>query len=228
MKKGFTLAEVLITLAIIGVVAALTIPTVMAKYNQKAQYTQFMKVYNTISNVFSLASAESSPMTWNYDSTDMNEFFDSHIAPYLKIASRGNVEDYFGTAQVKTLAGGDHVFSFSGLCGMLSCSDAVTTQDGASLIVAHASSLDKGNHEYAQIIFDTNGSKNPNMFGRDQFMMELGYNTEGSVKKPYFGILIGTDDDSFCNPNGESVIGNGIPQGIGCPAKLLKEGKMNY
>ena len=35
MKKGFTLAEVLITLAIIGVVAALTVPTVVHKYQQK-------------------------------------------------------------------------------------------------------------------------------------------------------------------------------------------------
>ena len=32
MKKGFTLAEVLITLGIIGVVAAMTIPTLIANY----------------------------------------------------------------------------------------------------------------------------------------------------------------------------------------------------
>ncbi len=34
MKKAFTLAEVLITLAIIGVVAALTIPTVVRNYQE--------------------------------------------------------------------------------------------------------------------------------------------------------------------------------------------------
>ena len=62
-KFGFTLAEVLITLAIIGIVAALTIPTVVANYNKHAQYTAFMKMYNTLSNAFSLASAESSPNT---------------------------------------------------------------------------------------------------------------------------------------------------------------------
>ena len=45
MKKiGFTLAEVLITLAIIGIVAALTIPTLVQNYQERA--------WNTASQVF--------------------------------------------------------------------------------------------------------------------------------------------------------------------------------
>ena len=43
-KKGFTLAEVLITLAIIGIVAALTIPTLVQNYQERA--------WNTASQVF--------------------------------------------------------------------------------------------------------------------------------------------------------------------------------
>ena len=35
MKKGFTLAEVLITLGIIGVVAALTLPSLITNYRKK-------------------------------------------------------------------------------------------------------------------------------------------------------------------------------------------------
>ena len=35
MKKAFTLAEVLITLAIIGIVAAITIPTLVKNYKKK-------------------------------------------------------------------------------------------------------------------------------------------------------------------------------------------------
>lgn len=34
-KKGFTLAEVLITLGIIGVVAALTMPSIIANYQKR-------------------------------------------------------------------------------------------------------------------------------------------------------------------------------------------------
>ena len=43
-SKGFTLAEVLITLAIIGIVAALTIPTLVQNYQERA--------WNTASQVF--------------------------------------------------------------------------------------------------------------------------------------------------------------------------------
>ena len=52
MKKAFTLAEVLITLAIIGVVAALTIPTLVVNYQKKVTMTKLKKEYNYINNAF--------------------------------------------------------------------------------------------------------------------------------------------------------------------------------
>ena len=47
MKKfyAFTLAEVLITLGIIGVVAAMTMPTVIKNYQKKQDATQMRKTY---------------------------------------------------------------------------------------------------------------------------------------------------------------------------------------
>ena len=47
--KGFTLAEVLVTLGIIGVVSAMTVPTLMQNYQRKSYVTQLHKVYNEIS-----------------------------------------------------------------------------------------------------------------------------------------------------------------------------------
>ena len=47
-KCAFTLAEVLITLGLIGVVAAMTIPTVVAKYQHKVLETQFKKAYSIL------------------------------------------------------------------------------------------------------------------------------------------------------------------------------------
>ena len=48
---AFTLAEVLITLAIIGVVAAMTIPTLINNYQKKQTVTQLKKAYTTLANV---------------------------------------------------------------------------------------------------------------------------------------------------------------------------------
>src|SRR5574344_2590672 len=56
-KKAFTLAEVLITLAIIGVVAALTIPTLITNYQKKQYVTQLKKSYSNITNAFHTAMA---------------------------------------------------------------------------------------------------------------------------------------------------------------------------
>ena len=49
-RLGFTLAEVLITLGIIGVVAALTMPVLVANYSKKADVAKLKKAYTVIRN----------------------------------------------------------------------------------------------------------------------------------------------------------------------------------
>lgn len=67
-RKGFTLAEVLITLGIIGVVAALTIPNLVSKYQEKQTVTRFKWVYSTLANAFTMAIAENGrPENWKLD-----------------------------------------------------------------------------------------------------------------------------------------------------------------
>ena len=57
-NKAFTLAEVLITLGIIGVVAAMTLPAVITNVQKKVVENQ-IKVFNsTINNAFKMAQAE--------------------------------------------------------------------------------------------------------------------------------------------------------------------------
>ena len=57
-KLAFTLAEVLITLGIIGVVAALTIPNLINNYKAKRLHTQFLKSYSTVQQVFKQMEAD--------------------------------------------------------------------------------------------------------------------------------------------------------------------------
>ena len=58
MKKGFTLAEVLITLGIIGILAALTMPSLNAYYQKHVTVTRLQKAYNSMSNTINIAISE--------------------------------------------------------------------------------------------------------------------------------------------------------------------------
>ena len=53
-KKGFTLAEVLITLAIIGVVAALAIPSVISNSQQQEFKTGLKKAISVLNSAISM------------------------------------------------------------------------------------------------------------------------------------------------------------------------------
>ncbi len=57
-NNAFTLAEILITLGIIGVVAALTIPGLMTAYKAHQMRAGFLKAYSTVQQVFKQMEAD--------------------------------------------------------------------------------------------------------------------------------------------------------------------------
>lgn len=63
-RPAFTLAEVLITLGIIGVVAAMTISTVMSKINDFENIQAWKKVYSEISSAYNLAVKDNVPLEY--------------------------------------------------------------------------------------------------------------------------------------------------------------------
>ena len=97
--KGFTLAEVLITLTVIGVVAALTLPTVISHHNKKVVETRLAKFYSVMNQAFQMAVAENGdPDGWvecdEYNNCYTN--YSSHIAQYLKNVEYEEVDQYGG------------------------------------------------------------------------------------------------------------------------------------
>ena len=70
-RKGFTLAEVLITLAIIGIVAAITIPTISKNIQQAVLKNQFKKFYSTFSQaVYGIQTKAGRPIKCHYWSSN--------------------------------------------------------------------------------------------------------------------------------------------------------------
>lgn len=88
-KKAFTLAEVLVTLGIIGIVAAMTLPSVLADYKKKEIPVRLLKFSSTLQNAFNLATIDYGPSTnWAYPSQQnnaeqTNAFVNTYIFPYL-------------------------------------------------------------------------------------------------------------------------------------------------
>ena len=65
-KKGFTLAEVLITLSILGIVAAIMIPSTVNRLQDTQQLTGFKRAYSMLENAIQMMYAvEGTPINWS-------------------------------------------------------------------------------------------------------------------------------------------------------------------
>ena len=103
-RPAFTLAEVLITLGIIGVVAAMTIPTLMANHRKKVVETKLEKIYSVMNQAINLTNAEYGDVTnWiidcgssNSPTCSINEvenWFNSTIGKHLETLKTGKTKN---------------------------------------------------------------------------------------------------------------------------------------
>ncbi len=70
-KKGFTLAEVLITLGIIGIVAAMTMPSLIQKHQKRVTAERLKKMYTTLRTAIDLAELNNGPReNWSFASDE--------------------------------------------------------------------------------------------------------------------------------------------------------------
>ena len=89
-KAAFTLAEVLITLGIIGVVAAMTLPTLIAKYQKQVVTTHLKKYYSVMSQAIKLAEAENGdikywpPQCSDDDSQCFRDWYNKYLDKHIK------------------------------------------------------------------------------------------------------------------------------------------------
>ncbi len=89
-KVAFTLAEVLITLGIIGIVAALTIPVLYSKYQQKVTETRFERVYSDLTKAFNAGAIENGEeyfmQSWQMSYNDYIEYvYQNYLKPHIQM-----------------------------------------------------------------------------------------------------------------------------------------------
>ena len=104
---AFTLAEVLITLGVIGVVAGLTLPTLIANYREKVLVTAAKKSYNTITNAVNMWNEKNGVIGnyeyfWTYhdDTIDLLKEL-ATILNATNVCTYENLNECGGTYQVK-------------------------------------------------------------------------------------------------------------------------------
>lgn len=225
MVWGFTLAEVLITLGIIGVIAAITIPLLMNSNNDKEIVVATKKVDSVFSQALKLAEAANGTIdTWGF--TNHSELFND-FTPYLKLSQNCGTaigqgcfpkgfayKNIGGTATLATWDDNgvpkgrlNDGMSFAMFYQSKTCGTSVTGNPNNSAL----------NNICGTMIVDVNGDKLPNVTGKDTFHF---YITK-------YGIIpSGSIDDTTYPLSTECSNKSGT--GYGCTAWIIYKENMDY
>ena len=182
MKKAFTLAEVLITLGIIGVVSALTLPSVVQNYQKRSLEVATQKFYSVMSQAIkqymadegvddlrqSSLSLNDDDWDWELVKTNNDKFFQKYLKAQIcedgcfadsYKAQTGEISDKFG----KSADYGDYAIKGRYLL-----------PDGM-VVDTHGYSVIGDDHYPGELYVDVNGRKGPNKIGYDLWSMSVFY-----------------------------------------------------
>lgn len=124
IKKGFTLAEVLIVLMVIGAIATMTIPSLMKGVTETQWKTAYKKAYNAIINLCAMERISGS-LPSSADAIGVNKMFES-------LNANLSVKDYV-SASDNTLTAGTIVQTSN-------LKDGVTFTDSSGSVVSTGTS----------------------------------------------------------------------------------------
>lgn len=193
---GFTLAEVLITLGIIGIVAALTIPSLMSQNQKLSGYSGLKKEYSMLAEATNqIVSNNGGNLTWANATDMMNSYL-----PYLKYTSTGTMGDIFNytltsydsrNGSVNIPAGTGNIAGAWWINYFMPTSAPALSMNDGSIIgfnVKAANCTDYGigwtaptsGPFYCGFMYvDVNGTKPPNRIGVDFYFVTVTKDTSG-------------------------------------------------
>ncbi len=165
MKKAFTLAEVLITLGIIGIVAALTIPSLISSYQKQQTVNRLKLVYSQLFQGIKMSEAQNGFISdWNFVEGAGYKSFEEYILPFMKNVKVFDMKTN-GSLGVTYLELSGQPEVGLGMMRDLYQSKIYTLSNGTQLFLP----VKAGGVGGYQIIVDINGFKAPNQFGKDVF-----------------------------------------------------------
>lgn len=221
---GFTLAEVLITLTIIGIVAAITIPVLSQNANERATVTALKKAFSVLTNAYNLAVQENgTPDNWGNTAS---------YAPLLQLKPYLNVnKDCLNGSQGCFPPGVNYLYltaAWGGIGIMDNISDPkLRLADGTIITGAdvwpscnHANGTSQAlQNVCGQINVDINGYKGPNQFGMDMFVFWV---------TKYGLIPAGTQPETLWRSFPATCKNKDAGMGDGCTAWIIYNENMDY
>ena len=180
-RNAFTLAEVLITLVVIGIIAAMTIPILVNSYQERVNISSLKKQYSLFSNAFALAKKfdNNDPADWVHIDGNNNAMYENYksLKKYFNVlrecpdktgcwskeltkAPTGKPALYANEKGI-----GVNIMTFTLSDGTNVCFDYFDTKDTINYF-----GVNKNLQTYPLAIWvDVNGDKKPNTMGRDVF-----------------------------------------------------------
>ena len=220
VKNGFTLAEVLITLGVIGVVAALTLPSLIANHQKKVTITRLKKAYTVLSQ----GLIQSQQVNGNYDTWPVgqdvvvDDYFNTYFKPFyngIKICKRATDCGYKSRYPWKNLSDEQIIWALtSDNTRML-----FALNDGTVVFMPRHSFDSSGNPLYVNYLLvyvDVNGALSPNVLGHDVFIYRM---DDKNTLRPYCYDSTNTYINEHCKKGGDISVSYNC-----CSAKIMADG----
>ena len=200
---GFTLAEVLITLGIIGVVAAMTIPNLISSYKKHVTATRLERSMSVITQAIRLSENENGQME-NWDkSLDYEEFINTYFRPFMNIMQVCSSDSRCGydssTNKIWKLLNGNY-----------GAYNSPFNQDRHGLLTSDGfiyfygiNPIELSTDNDKIIIVDINGSSNPNQQGKDVFFFIRDEDSDSII--PYGADKTSAEIKSSCSETGNGL-----------------------
>lgn len=239
---AFTLAEVLITLGIIGAVASMTMPTLIQKQQEKAKVTALKKFYSTISQAYQFAVMEhGTPDLWGL-SLGNSENMLKYLQPQMKFIKFCRAGEKCHPLNNLYLRNGNLVSNAVSFNPSDNSRFAAVLADGmivgtfvqspeCKAVYASGKHLENICGEY---MVDVNGAKNPNKYGDDIFIFNLTkYGIVPNGAQIYENNTVQIEDGASVRFNPKNyrfdtgcLAANAA--GWGCTGWVLEYGNMDY
>lgn len=177
--KAFTLAEILITMGIVGVIAALTVPDLVSDYQNKAMAVQIRKFsveLNEAAELYLTDKGKSSLEATNIYN-NVTDFINNNYFNIAKTCASAAgcfaSENYFSMDQSDSNATKSTTFTCDGGAYLLSSSVAICPIVTTKTITTMTPLLPTLTSHTLTFYVDINGPEPPNIGGRDMFKLNI-------------------------------------------------------